>query len=131
MNTIQSVFRQLEDVTNSYVEALHGLVDDLITKYQNDELEEQPEVASLFADRDTIKNAVTTSHDNHLGRVVAKADELHEREDHHAKMLIEKLTQGEYKRNRHRVSEIVDMAEVDHKMINEKLGEEDYSDDDY
>jgi vacuolar-type H+-ATPase subunit I/STV1 len=118
---VQRSFRKLEDVANSYSEALHGLVERLVVSFSKGELDLEPEAAALVGDRDAVKNAVTTSHDNHASRIVARADQLHEKEDEEFAALMKRLTDEEYDRNRLRVSAIVDMCELDAAAIDKAL----------
>lgn len=120
VNVVQGIFRSLEDVANSYVEMLQALVQQLLARFQNDEVDRDPELAALLADREVVKNAVTTSHDNHLSRIVAQADALQEREDAEAKGAVRRAREAEHERGRRRVAEIFDAQERYVRMIHEK-----------
>lgn len=67
----------------------------------------------LFVDKDTIINAVTSSHDVHLLKIDNKEDDVVTRINNWMKNSIEKIHyEQEVKRNRERVAEINNM--IDH-----------------
>jgi hypothetical protein len=67
----------------------------------------------LFVDKDTIINAVTSSHDVHLLKIDNKEDDMVTRINNWMKTSIEKIHyEQEVKRNRERVAEINNL--IDH-----------------
>ena len=67
----------------------------------------------LFVDKDTIINAVTSSHDVHLLKIDNKEDDIVTRINNWMKTTIEKIHyEQEVKRNRERVAEINNL--IDH-----------------
>ena len=64
-------------------------------------------VFQLFVDKDTINNAVTSSHDVHLLKIDNKEDDMVTRINQWLKNMIEKIhDEEEIQRNRMRVAEI-------------------------
>ena len=77
----------------------------------------------LFVDKDTIMNAVSTSHDAHLLKIDNKEDDIVTRINNWLKAMIEGIhEEQEIKRNRSRVTEINHLIdnlreEIDHLEI--------------
>jgi hypothetical protein len=74
----------------------------------------------LLQDKDVINGAVSTSHDNHLAKILAKEDEIRDREDLTAKQKLKVIRKAEYTRNRQRVHEITKFTQREVKLLTNK-----------
>ena len=105
----QTYFRLLEEHENNYTRDLMQLVNELLERAARDELATEAlndEALALLADRDTCINAVTGSHDIHVGKLFKVEDEAKNNEDSHCKTSIKKYRDEEHTRNRDRVTEV-------------------------
>lgn len=82
----------------------------------------------MFVDKDTIINAVTSSHDVHMLKIDNREDDLITRINQWQSKLIEDIHQREeVERNRNRVSEITNLIEhLRDEMDNLELRNQDY-----
>lgn len=71
----------------------------------------EPELLALLVDKDTLQNAIVTSHDNHLGKILKLEETITEAESEMDDNMIAKVREDEYHRNRFRVAEIFDLVE--------------------
>uniref|UniRef100_G1PB89 Dynein regulatory complex subunit 3 n=1 Tax=Myotis lucifugus TaxID=59463 RepID=G1PB89_MYOLU len=99
---------QCRDLENHHHEKLLEIAINTLEKVVKGELDEDlPEdVRALFVDKDTIVNAVGTSHDIHLLKIDNREDELVTRVNSWCTHLVGKIHKDEIMRNRKRVKEI-------------------------
>ncbi|KAK7484639.1 hypothetical protein BaRGS_00024047, partial [Batillaria attramentaria] len=124
---IQNFDRNMQDMVSTFVEALQGFLAQCrdtenvhhekmmeiaqvtLDKVIKNELDEEisEELRMLFVDKDTINNAVSSSHDVHLLKIDNKEDDIVTRINNWLKHMIETIhEEQEIKRNRQRVTEI-------------------------
>ncbi|KAL5018635.1 hypothetical protein ScPMuIL_004357 [Solemya velum] len=106
---IQGFLSQCRDLENQHHEKLLEVSIVTLEKVIKNELDEEitEDLRMLFVDKDTIINAVTSSHDVHLLKIDNKEDDMVTRINHWIQNLIEKIHKDEeIDRNRMRISEI-------------------------
>ncbi|XP_059524386.1 dynein regulatory complex subunit 3 [Myotis daubentonii] len=108
VENVQSLMAQCRDLENHHHEKLLEIAINTLEKVVKGELDEDlPEdVRALFVDKDTIVNAVGTSHDMHLLKIDNREDELVTRVNSWCTHLVGKIHKDEILRNRKRVKEI-------------------------
>ncbi|XP_023600830.1 dynein regulatory complex subunit 3 [Myotis lucifugus] len=108
VENVQSLMAQCRDLENHHHEKLLEIAINTLEKVVKGELDEDlPEdVRALFVDKDTIVNAVGTSHDIHLLKIDNREDELVTRVNSWCTHLVGKIHKDEIMRNRKRVKEI-------------------------
>ena len=122
----QSYFRAVEECENSYARDLMTLVNELLEKAAKEELpEDLPEEASnLLIDRDTCLNAITGSHDIHVGKLYKREEETKFNEIQHCTETIRNYRDEEHTRNRNRIIEIQEFLETNRKQLNDLVTRE-------
>lgn len=111
----QGHISQLRDLENIHHEKLLEISIVTLEKVVKNELDEEiPEdLRLLFVDKDTIINAVSSSHDIHLLKIDNREDDIVTRINQWLSTLMERIHQDkEVSRNRQRVSEINNL--IDH-----------------
>ncbi|XP_070188419.1 dynein regulatory complex subunit 3-like [Littorina saxatilis] len=106
---LQGFLAQARDVENLHNEKMMEIAQITLDKVAKNEFDEEisEELRMLFVDKDTIMNAVSTSHDAHLMKIDNKEDDIVTRINNWLKNMIETIhEEQEIKRNRSRVTEI-------------------------
>ncbi|XP_035888772.1 dynein regulatory complex subunit 3 isoform X5 [Phyllostomus discolor] len=108
IENVQSLMAQCRDLENHHHEKLLEIAISALEKMVKGELEEDlpDEVRALFVDKDTVVNAVGSSHDIHLLKIDNREDELVTRVNSWCTHLVDKIHKDEIMRNRRRVKEI-------------------------
>ena len=75
------------------------------TDRELDSLED--DARGMLADKDALLSSVSSSFDVHIAKLLAAEDSTREAEKAHTRDVVAGLTEGEARRNRERVSEIV------------------------
>jgi len=106
--TVQNYFTQCRELELMHHDKLTETALLIMEKVVKNELEEElPEdLRLLFVDKDTITNAVNTSHDLHNQRIDNKEDDIVTRVGNSKESYNARISEGEVQRNRHRVAEI-------------------------
>ena len=105
---------QVRDLENAFASQVTSAALQLIDKYTTDgnEVEKlQDDARALLGDKDLLMNAIQASHDAHTTRIDALEDKLVNQEIRLANDLVAGTVRSEAKRNRDRVSEIVNYVE--------------------
>lgn len=106
---IQGFFSQIRDLENIQFERLQELCLTMLEKVVKGEVPEDfsEELRDLFIDKDTVVNALQTSHDLHLLKIDSREDDMISKIKNWLSTMIEQIhDEEEYKRNRKRVMEI-------------------------
>lgn len=106
---IQGLYAQLRDLENIQFERLQELCLGTLEKVLKGEVTDDfpDDLRDLFLDKDTIVNAMQTSHDMHSLKIDAREDDMISKIKNWASNMIEQIhDEEEYKRNRKRVMEI-------------------------
>ncbi|XP_046348948.1 dynein regulatory complex subunit 3-like [Haliotis rufescens] len=106
---VQGFLTQCRDLENQHHERMMEIAIVTLEKVIKNELDEEisEDLRMLFVDKDTINNAVTSSHDVHLLKIDNKEDDMVTRINQWLKAMIETIhEEEEIKRNRMRVAEI-------------------------
>ncbi|XP_045054886.2 dynein regulatory complex subunit 3 isoform X3 [Desmodus rotundus] len=108
IENVQSLMAQCRDLENHHHEKLLEIAISALEKMVKGELDEDlpDEVRALFVDKDTVVNAVGSSHDIHLLKIDNREDELVTRVNSWCTHLVDKIHKDEIMRNRRRVKEI-------------------------
>ncbi|XP_047689870.1 dynein regulatory complex subunit 3 [Prionailurus viverrinus] len=108
IENVQSLMAQCRDLENHHHEKLLEISINTLEKILKGELDEDLpyDVRALFVDKDTIVNAVGTSHDLHLLKIDNREDELVTRTNSWCSHLVDAIHKDEIMRNRRRVKEI-------------------------
>ncbi|KAK3578006.1 hypothetical protein CHS0354_037388 [Potamilus streckersoni] len=115
LENIQGFLSQCRDLENIHHERMMELSIVTLEKVIKNELDEEisEDLRMLFVDKDTIINAVSSSHDSHLLKIDNKEDDIVTRINNWLKTMIEQIhEEQEIVRNRRRVSEINNL--IDH-----------------
>ena len=106
----QAYFRRLEDHETNFIRMLSLLVGELLDKAAKDELpgDLPSEISSLLTDRDSCMNAITGSHDIHVGKLYRREDEAKHNEGLLFKGTLRYYRDEEHLRSRCRISELND-----------------------
>ena len=109
----QNYFRLVEEHENNYTRDLMQLVNELLEKAIKEELPEDlpDEANSLLIDRDACMNAITGSHDIHVGRLYRREDEAKHNEELRFKLALKKYREEEHNRSRNRIMELKSFEE--------------------
>lgn len=121
---VSEVFKQIQEAVNWYLAEVTDLKLGLLNKFAKDELkgpEDVQEVIVLLTDKDALNSCITTSFENHLAKVLAKDDQVRDREDGECKRLVAATRKEEYERNRHRVAEIHELVDRYINAIDQKI----------
>jgi len=125
-------FRAVEEQEEKYNHQVLTIALDLLERAAKDEMSDEgmsEELSSLLVDRDTCMNAISTSHDTHVGRLLKREDEVSAREKAKTKKLLDDARQKESNRNRNRIVEIQQFVENNEKAMSELIKRiEDYDD---
>lgn len=106
---LQGFLSQARDTENVHNERMMEIAQVTLDKVAKNELDDEisEDLRMLFVDKDTIMNAVSTSHDAHLLKIDNKEDDIVTRINNWLKSMIEGIhDEQEIKRNRARVTEI-------------------------
>lgn len=106
---LQGFLSQARDTENIHNERMMEIAQVTLDKVAKNELDDEisEDLRMLFVDKDTIMNAVSTSHDAHLLKIDNKEDDIVTRINNWLKSMIETIhEEQEIKRNRSRVTEI-------------------------
>ncbi len=109
---VQGLFGQMRELENIQFEKVQELCMNTLERVSKgellDETDEFPdELRDLFIDKDTVMNALQTSHDMHLLKIDTREDDLISKIKNWLSIMIEQIhDEEEYKRNRKRVIEI-------------------------
>lgn len=106
---IQGYFSQIRDLENVQFERLQELCLTMLEKVVKGEVPEDfsDDLKDLFIDKDTVVNALQTSHDLHLLKIDSREDDMISKIKNWLSTMIEQIhDEEEYKRNRKRVMEI-------------------------
>ncbi|XP_019609320.2 dynein regulatory complex subunit 3 isoform X2 [Rhinolophus sinicus] len=108
IENVQSLMAQCRDLETHHHEKLLEICINTLEKMLKGELDADlpDDVRALFVDKDTIVNAVGTSHDIHLLKIDNREDELLTRVNSWCAQLVDKIHKDEISRNRQRVREI-------------------------
>ena len=115
IESIMAFMSQARDLENTHHEKLSEIALPTVDKLAKNELDDEisEDVRMLFVDKDTIINAISTSHDYHLLKIDNKEEDMTTRINNWMKGLLEKIyEEEEIQRNRLRVVEINHL--VDH-----------------
>jgi len=115
LETVRGFISQCRDLENTHHERLLELCITTLEKVVKNEADDDipDDVRELFVDKDTIINAVSSSHDVHLLKIDNREDEIVTRINGWLSDLIEKAhEEEEIERNRARVTEINNL--IDH-----------------
>jgi hypothetical protein len=105
----QQRFTQCRDFENLHHEKLTELAMHLLDERAKGELEEElpDELRMLFVDKDTIANAINSSHDAHTLAIDNKEDSIISRARGELNALVERVHRTEAERNRARIAEVL------------------------
>ncbi|CAF0830778.1 unnamed protein product [Brachionus calyciflorus] len=106
---IQGMYSQLRDLENIQFERLQELCLATLEKVIKGEVPDEfpDDLRDLFIDKDTVVNALQTSHDLHSLRIDSREDDMISKIKNWSSTMIEQIhDEEEYKRNRKRVIEI-------------------------
>lgn len=106
---IQGLFSQIRDLENIQFERLQEICLSTLEKVIKGEIQDDfpDDLRDLFIDKDTIVNALQTSHDAHLLKIDSREDDMISKIKNWLSTMIEQIhDEEEYKRNRKRVMEI-------------------------
>lgn len=108
VENVQEFINQLRELEMAHHEKLSEIATVTLEKLQKNELEEEmtEEVKMLLVDKDTVMNAVSSSHDAHTFRIDGKEDDIVTRIHGYVQLLMGTIHNDEIKRNRARVVEI-------------------------
>jgi len=132
LDLLARFFRTVEELEERYNNRVLEIATELLEQAQKEELPEETseELSSLLVDRDTCMNAISTSHDTHVGRLLKREDEVNAREKERAKKLLDSAREKESNRNRKRITEIKEFLERNYSNMNEliKTATDDFDD---
>ncbi|CAM9289298.1 unnamed protein product [Phaeothamnion confervicola] len=119
----QTFFRSVEEHEEHLFAAAGQLAQDALERAAKNELpEDSPdELANLLVDRDTCMNAVSGSHDIHVGKLLAREDETTARESRATADAVAGRARAERERNRGRVVEVRAFVDRTRAQINALL----------
>ncbi|KAL8623453.1 hypothetical protein ACOMHN_061966 [Nucella lapillus] len=106
---IQGFLSQARDIENTNSERMMEIAQVTLDKVAKNELDDEisEDLRMMFVDKDTIMNAVSTSHDAHMMKIDNKEDDIVTRINNWLKSMVETIhEEQEIKRNRSRVTEI-------------------------
>ncbi|GFN98389.1 dynein regulatory complex subunit 3 [Plakobranchus ocellatus] len=115
LESVQAYLTQARDWENMHNEKMIESATSALEKAAKNELDEDvpEELKMLLVDKDTVMNAVTSSHDVHLLKIDNKEDDIVTRINTWLKNMIETIhEEQEIQRNRMRVTEITHL--IDH-----------------
>eukprot|EP01029_Cantina_marsupialis_P000265 TRINITY_DN10232_c0_g2_i1.p1 TRINITY_DN10232_c0_g2~~TRINITY_DN10232_c0_g2_i1.p1 ORF type:complete len:519 (-),score=168.84 TRINITY_DN10232_c0_g2_i1:120-1676(-) len=106
LDTLQNYFRAIENLEQGYFESVEGLVEELNRKMGDNSINLSEEAKDLLSDRDEVNNSINSSHDTHVGKILAQEDDMRDRESARFDGIFKKINTSERHRNRQRVAEI-------------------------
>ena len=108
VENVQEHVCQLRELEASHNEKLTEVAMVTLEKLQKNELEEDmsDEARMLLVDKETVMNAVSSSHDAHTFRIDSKEDDIVTRAQSTMQQVLGRIQSGEIVRNRGRVMEI-------------------------
>ncbi|XP_041943403.1 dynein regulatory complex subunit 3 [Alosa sapidissima] len=123
---VQGIFAQCRDLENHHHEKLLEIAVATLERIAKNEMEEDmpDEVRMLFVDKDTVTNAVSASHDNHLLKIDNREDAFVTRINTWLSALMKTIHANEGSRNRKRISEILNYADYVREQIEILLSNE-------
>ncbi|XP_034749717.1 dynein regulatory complex subunit 3 [Etheostoma cragini] len=106
--TVQGIFAQCRDLEDNYNEKVRKIAVATLDDVAKDKLDKDmpDDVKMLFTDKDTVMDALTTGHDNHLMKINGRETQLVTRVNAWKVALIKGIQDKELKRNRMRISDI-------------------------
>ncbi|XP_031168742.1 dynein regulatory complex subunit 3 [Sander lucioperca] len=106
--TVQGIFVQCRDLEDNYNEKVRKIAVATLEDVAKDKLDKDmpDDVKMLFTDKDTVMDALTTGHDNHLLKINGRETQLVTRVNAWKVALIKGIQDKELKRNRMRISDI-------------------------
>ncbi|XP_054463267.1 dynein regulatory complex subunit 3 [Anoplopoma fimbria] len=105
--TALGIFAQCRDLEDNYHEKVQVIAANLENEGKNNLDEEMPDQDKmLFVDKDTVMDALATSHDNHLMKINDRETQLITRAEAWKDELVKGIQDKELKRNRMRISDI-------------------------
>ena len=113
---------------NNFFSTVTAVAAAMYDKYsvESSGIDSLPEAARLLLqDKEGLVNALQASHDSHTGRIDALEDRLVNQELKTANDLAMANMQSEYRRNRDRVSEIINYIELSMMELDDLAGDED------
>ncbi|XP_068434121.1 dynein regulatory complex subunit 3 [Clinocottus analis] len=106
--TAQGIFAQCRDLEDNYYENVRMMA----ANVAKDKGEHRPDHdKTLLVDKDTVMDALATSHDNHLLKIHDRETQLMTRADAWKVALVKGIEEKELKRNRMRISDIYRYAD--------------------
>lgn len=106
----QLFFRAIEELEEKFSTGLRAVAMDLIDRFARDELDQEyfddDEAMSLVVDKDSCMSVLTSSHDNHVGKIQKKEDEARSLEMRRFQDCMSKYLNQESTRNRDRVLQV-------------------------
>ena len=125
-------FRAVEDCSNNYLRDLTALANDLLDRMAKEELgDDLPEdAANLLIDRDTCMNAITGSHEVHVGKIFKMEEVTRFAEMQHLNETLRELRDEEHERNRSRIMELHDFKAKNLAALQDLITKEVELDDD-
>ncbi|EFJ51609.1 hypothetical protein VOLCADRAFT_73327 [Volvox carteri f. nagariensis] len=121
-------FTQVRDLQNSFFNQLTSVAMTVFEKYnqENSDIESLPEDArTLLQDKDSLMNALQASHDAHMQKIDALEDRLISQELRSANDLTSSNATWATRRNRDRISEIINYVERNVLELDELAGDDD------
>ncbi|XP_063286733.1 dynein regulatory complex subunit 3 [Pelobates fuscus] len=108
LETIQGFMTQIRDMENEHHEKLQEIGINLLERVIKGEMDEDmaDDLRALFADKDTIMNALSSSHEIHLLKIDNREDDIVTKINNWSTSLSTKVHKDELLRNRKRVAEI-------------------------
>ncbi|PNH02422.1 Leucine-rich repeat-containing protein 48 [Tetrabaena socialis] len=121
-------FTQVRDLQNSFFNQLTSVAMTVFEKYNSEgsDMENLPEEArTLLQDKDSLMNALQASHDAHMQKIDALEDRLVSQELRGANDLTSSNATWATRRNRDRISEIINYLERNMLELDELAGDDD------
>eukprot|EP00742_Colponemidia_sp_Colp-10_P002037 GILJ01002175.1.p1 GENE.GILJ01002175.1~~GILJ01002175.1.p1 ORF type:complete len:594 (+),score=122.23 GILJ01002175.1:50-1783(+) len=111
LDVIYNEFRMLEELENNFSEAVKKVATDALDRFTNEAVTADAEeltddALALLHDRDQLFQAVSNSHENHIGKILSAEDAMREQEQQEFTLLVQDLQNKEFERNRERVLEV-------------------------
>ncbi|XP_040918810.1 dynein regulatory complex subunit 3 [Toxotes jaculatrix] len=106
--TVQGTFAHCRDLEDNYHQKVREIAVATLEKVANSNMEEDmpDDVRMLFTDKDTVMDALATSHDNHLLKINDRETQLVTRVNAWKVALIKGIQDKDLKRSRMRISDI-------------------------
>ena len=134
----QLFFRAIEELEEKFSTSLRAVAMDLIDRFARDELDQEyfddDEAMSLVVDKDTCMSVLTSSHDNHVGKIQKKEDEARSSEMRRFQECMSKYLGDESTRNRDRVLQVHEFSRQSKASLHALLATDDddgFDDDDH